>query len=135
MNLFSCNNYFFFLLLPNSVPPHHPDRIKVTLDFITLRFIYYIDFFWHSFHFNHVFSGVLCLFCCLISICFAHGAGSYIFTLFDDFSGNFPLLIIAFCECVAISYVYGVKKWVFHTAKNSKLKLWISIFRIKNKNL
>ncbi len=42
---------------------------------------------------------------------FAHGAGSYVFTLFDDFSGNFPLLIIAFFECVAISYIYGIKRY------------------------
>ncbi|XP_065204180.1 sodium-dependent neutral amino acid transporter B(0)AT3 isoform X2 [Planococcus citri] len=60
---------------------------------------------------KEILTGALCSFCCLISMCFAHGAGSYVFTLFDDFSGNFPLLIIAFFECIAISYVYGVKKF------------------------
>lgn len=44
-------------------------------------------------------------------MCFAHGAGSYIFQLMDSFAGNFPLLIIAFCECVAVSYVYGLKRF------------------------
>lgn len=48
--------------------------------------------------------------CCAISMAFAHGAGSYVFVLFDNFSGNFPLLIIAFFECIAVSYVYGLKR-------------------------
>lgn len=55
-------------------------------------------------------AGVLCLICCVISMAFAHGAGSYVFVLFDNFSGNFPLLIIAFFECIAVSYVYGLKR-------------------------
>lgn len=29
----------------------------------------------------------------------------------DSFAGNFPLLIIAFCECVGVSYVYGLKRF------------------------
>ena len=45
-----------------------------------------------------------------ISLMFCNGSGNYIFTLFDDFAGNFPLLIVAFCECIAVSYVYGLKK-------------------------
>ncbi|KPI97171.1 Sodium-dependent neutral amino acid transporter B(0)AT2 [Papilio xuthus] len=56
-------------------------------------------------------TGGLCLICCLLSMAFAHGAGSYIFLLFDMYSGNFPLLIIAFFECIGISYVYGVKRF------------------------
>lgn len=60
---------------------------------------------------KEILTGVLCLICCLISMGFAHGAGSYVFVLFDNFSGNFPLLIIAFCECVAVSYVYGLKRF------------------------
>lgn len=42
---------------------------------------------------------------------FAHGAGSYVFVLFDNFSGNFPLLIIAFFECIGVSYVYGLRRF------------------------
>lgn len=44
-------------------------------------------------------------------MCFANGAGNYIFQLMDSFAGNFPLLIIAFCECVGVSYVYGLKRF------------------------
>jgi solute carrier family 6 (neurotransmitter transporter, amino acid/orphan) member 15/16/17/18/20 len=69
-----------------------------------------------------VISGSICLVCCLISMGFAHGAGSYVFVLFDNFSGNFPLLIIALFECIAVSYVYGVRRSV------SQNKHWILNF-------
>lgn len=42
---------------------------------------------------------------------FAHGAGSYIFQLMDSFAGNYSLLIIAFFECVSVSYIYGIKRF------------------------
>ncbi|XP_017779770.1 PREDICTED: sodium-dependent neutral amino acid transporter B(0)AT3 isoform X2 [Nicrophorus vespilloides] len=60
---------------------------------------------------KEILTGVICLTCCLLSLGFAHGAGSYIFVLFDNFSGNFPLLIIALFECIAVSYVYGLKRF------------------------
>ncbi|XP_049958233.1 sodium-dependent neutral amino acid transporter B(0)AT3 [Schistocerca serialis cubense] len=60
---------------------------------------------------KEILTGGLCLICCGISMAFAHGAGSYVFILFDNFSGNFPLLIIAFFECVGVSYVYGLKRF------------------------
>jgi len=53
----------------------------------------------------------LCFSCCTISMCFANGAGSYIFQLMDSFAGNFPLLIIALFECLSISYIYGVRRF------------------------
>ncbi|GIY93881.1 sodium- and chloride-dependent glycine transporter 2 [Caerostris extrusa] len=37
--------------------------------------------------------------------------GNYVFTLFDNYSGNFPLLIVALFECIFISYVYGLKRF------------------------
>ncbi|XP_067636970.1 sodium-dependent neutral amino acid transporter B(0)AT3 [Eurosta solidaginis] len=55
--------------------------------------------------------GGLCFSCCLISMSFANGAGSYIFQLMDSFAGNFPLLIIALFECLSISYIYGVRRF------------------------
>lgn len=48
--------------------------------------------------------------CAVLAMSFAHGAGNYVFILFDSFSGNFPLLIIAFFECIAVAYVYGLKR-------------------------
>jgi len=55
---------------------------------------------------------MLCGLCCVLSLIFVHGAGNYIFTLFDDFSGNVPLLIIAFFECIAVSYFYGLNRLI-----------------------
>lgn len=59
---------------------------------------------------KEILTGGICLSCCVLSMAFAHGAGSYVFVLFDNFSGNFPLLIIALFECIAVSYVYGLKR-------------------------
>ncbi|CAG5088075.1 Similar to Slc6a18: Sodium-dependent neutral amino acid transporter B(0)AT3 (Mus musculus) [Cotesia congregata] len=60
---------------------------------------------------KEILTGAICLVCCIISMAFAHGAGSYVFVLFDNFSGNFPLLIIAFFECIGVSYVYGLRRF------------------------
>lgn len=57
-------------------------------------------------------SQILCVSCFVISITFAHGAGSYIFQLMDSFAGSYSLLIIAFFECIAVSYVYGIKRYL-----------------------
>ncbi|XP_045127643.1 sodium-dependent neutral amino acid transporter B(0)AT3-like isoform X1 [Portunus trituberculatus] len=56
-------------------------------------------------------TALACTVCCTISMAFAHGAGNYVFILFDDFSGNIPLLIVAFFECVSVSYVYGLRRF------------------------
>ena len=41
---------------------------------------------------------------------FANGAGNYIFTVFDNFSANIPLLVIALFECVGVAYFYGLQQ-------------------------
>ncbi|GAB6032495.1 hypothetical protein CHUAL_011391 [Chamberlinius hualienensis] len=60
---------------------------------------------------KEILTGIMCLFCYLISLIFANGSGIYIFSLFDDFSGNIPLLIIALFECIAVAYIYGLKRF------------------------
>ncbi|KAL4235225.1 hypothetical protein ACF0H5_006863 [Mactra antiquata] len=55
--------------------------------------------------------GITCLVSFLISLAFASTTGSYVFDLFDSFCANIPLLVIAFMECLAISYQYGLKKF------------------------
>ncbi|KAK7082006.1 hypothetical protein SK128_016315 [Halocaridina rubra] len=60
---------------------------------------------------KEILTAIICCVCCAISMAFAHGAGNYIFILFDDFSGNIPLLIVAFFECISVSYVYGLRKF------------------------
>ncbi|XP_053662944.1 sodium-dependent neutral amino acid transporter B(0)AT3 [Anopheles marshallii] len=56
-------------------------------------------------------TGGLCISCCVLSMCFANGAGSYIFQLMDSFAGSYTLLIIAFFECIGVSYIYGLKRF------------------------
>ncbi|KXJ73558.1 hypothetical protein RP20_CCG015603 [Aedes albopictus] len=60
---------------------------------------------------KEVITGALCLSCSILSMCFANGAGSYIFQLMDSFAGNYTLLIIAFFECIGVSYIYGIKRF------------------------
>lgn len=42
---------------------------------------------------------------------FAHGAGSYMFAIFDEYAGSFSLVLIAIFELIAISYIYGLKRF------------------------
>ncbi|XP_052060757.1 sodium-dependent neutral amino acid transporter B(0)AT3-like [Mytilus californianus] len=58
-----------------------------------------------------VLAGVLCAVSLLMSFGFATQNGPYIFVLFDEFSGNIPLLVIAFFEVIGISYFYGLKRF------------------------
>ncbi|XP_043242320.1 sodium-dependent neutral amino acid transporter B(0)AT3-like [Amphibalanus amphitrite] len=60
---------------------------------------------------KEILTGIICIICCLLSMVFAHGAGNYLFILFDDFSGNLPLLIIALSECIGIAWVYGLRRF------------------------
>ena len=55
-------------------------------------------------------SGLICGTCCLLSLMFANGAGNYIFTIFDNFSANIPLLVIALFECIGVAYFYGLQQ-------------------------
>ncbi|XP_048736323.1 sodium-dependent neutral amino acid transporter B(0)AT3-like isoform X2 [Ostrea edulis] len=56
-------------------------------------------------------AAVLCLVSLLLSFCFADSAGPYIFVLFDEYSGNIPLLIIALGELLGLTYMYGLKRF------------------------
>ncbi|XP_052229693.1 sodium-dependent neutral amino acid transporter B(0)AT3-like [Dreissena polymorpha] len=59
---------------------------------------------------KEIICGVTCLVSFLISLAFASTTGPYLFDLFDSFCANIPLLVIAFMECIGISYVYGLKR-------------------------
>ncbi len=62
---------------------------------------------------KEILTGAVCVVCLVISLVFAQGAGNYVFTLFDNFAGSVPLLVIALSECLAVAYVYGLKRCVF----------------------
>ncbi|XP_060553326.1 sodium-dependent neutral amino acid transporter B(0)AT3-like [Ruditapes philippinarum] len=55
--------------------------------------------------------GITCLVSFLVSLAFASTTGPYVFDLYDSYCANIPLLVIAFMECVAISYKYGLKQF------------------------
>ncbi|XP_031347000.1 sodium-dependent neutral amino acid transporter B(0)AT3 isoform X2 [Photinus pyralis] len=57
-------------------------------------------------------TGVLCLVCFLLGLVFTTGAGGYWLKMFDAFAGTVGLVVVAFTEMVAISYIYGCDKFI-----------------------
>ncbi|XP_067282534.1 sodium-dependent neutral amino acid transporter B(0)AT1 [Pseudorasbora parva] len=60
---------------------------------------------------KEVYTGLVCLVSFGFAIIFAQGSGEYWLALFDSFAGSIPLLIIAFCEMMAVSYIYGIDRF------------------------
>ncbi|KAL6473352.1 hypothetical protein MHYP_G00169130 [Metynnis hypsauchen] len=60
---------------------------------------------------KEVFTGLTCLGSCLIALIFVQCSGNYWLALFDGFAASIPLLVIAFCEIVAVVYVYGIDRF------------------------
>lgn len=56
-------------------------------------------------------TGVVCLISFLIALIFSQRSGDYWLALFDSFAGSVPLLIIAFCEMIAVVYIYGIDRF------------------------
>ncbi|XP_036433770.1 sodium-dependent neutral amino acid transporter B(0)AT1 [Colossoma macropomum] len=56
-------------------------------------------------------TGIVCLASFAIALIFTQRSGEYWLALFDGFAGSIPLLIIAFCEMMAVSYVYGIDRF------------------------
>ena len=46
-----------------------------------------------------------------MSLMFCHNAGNYTFTIYDNFCGSIPLLVIALFECVGVAYFYGLQRF------------------------
>lgn len=60
--------------------------------------------------------------CCLLAFCigliFVQRSGNYFVTMFDDYSATLPLLIVVILENIAVSFVYGIDKWVYLIASS-----------------
>ncbi|XP_060706278.1 sodium-dependent neutral amino acid transporter B(0)AT1-like [Hemiscyllium ocellatum] len=56
-------------------------------------------------------TGLTCLVCFFIAFIFIINSGNYWLALFDTYAGSIPLLIIAFCEMMSISYIYGIDRF------------------------
>ncbi|XP_055483945.1 sodium-dependent neutral amino acid transporter B(0)AT2 isoform X1 [Psammomys obesus] len=59
---------------------------------------------------------VLTVICCLLAFCigliFVQRSGNYFVTMFDDYSATLPLLIVVILENIAVSFVYGIDKFI-----------------------
>jgi len=58
-----------------------------------------------------IITGGVCLISCLIGLMFCQRSGNYWLEIFDGHAGSIPLLIIAFCEIVTVSWFYGTKRF------------------------
>ncbi|XP_028739351.1 sodium-dependent neutral amino acid transporter B(0)AT2 [Peromyscus leucopus] len=59
---------------------------------------------------------ILTVICCLLAFCigliFVQRSGNYFVTMFDDYSATLPLLIVVILENIAVSFVYGIDKFI-----------------------
>uniref|UniRef100_A0A8D0C2X5 Transporter n=1 Tax=Salvator merianae TaxID=96440 RepID=A0A8D0C2X5_SALMN len=59
---------------------------------------------------------ILTVACCLVAFCigliFVQHSGNYFVTMFDDYSATLPLLIVVILENIAMSYIYGIDKFM-----------------------
>ncbi|KAL0961746.1 hypothetical protein UPYG_G00331180 [Umbra pygmaea] len=60
---------------------------------------------------KEVYTGIVCLTSFLVALIFTQKSGNYWLALFDKYAGSIPLLIIAFCEMVAVVYIYGIDRF------------------------
>uniref|UniRef100_A0A4W5M059 Solute carrier family 6 member 19 n=1 Tax=Hucho hucho TaxID=62062 RepID=A0A4W5M059_9TELE len=56
-------------------------------------------------------TGIVCLVSFIVALIFAQSSGNYWLALFDSFAGSIPLLVIAFCEMIAVVYIYGIDRF------------------------
>lgn len=56
-------------------------------------------------------NGLVCLFCLLLGLGFTTTSGNYWFTMFNDYGATFSLLFIVLMEVIAVSYIYGIKRF------------------------
>uniref|UniRef100_A0A3Q0T6F1 Transporter n=1 Tax=Amphilophus citrinellus TaxID=61819 RepID=A0A3Q0T6F1_AMPCI len=56
-------------------------------------------------------AGLVCLFCLLLGLGFTTTSGNYWFTIFNDYAATFSLLFIVLIEVIAVSYIYGIKRF------------------------
>lgn len=54
---------------------------------------------------------LFCAFSFLLGLPFSLQNGQYLVDLFDNYSANFPLMLVAFFEVIAVSWVYGLDRF------------------------
>ncbi|XP_076446332.1 sodium- and chloride-dependent taurine transporter-like [Babylonia areolata] len=61
---------------------------------------------------REVFVGLLCIVMFFIGLSMVCEGGMYVFQLFDYYSGSRIILLVAFFELFAVSYVYGIRRFL-----------------------
>lgn len=60
---------------------------------------------------KEIFIGIVCILNFFIGLSMVSRGGMYVFQLFDYYSGSKIILFIAFFECIAIAWIYGVRRF------------------------
>ncbi|XP_004380364.1 inactive sodium-dependent neutral amino acid transporter B(0)AT3 [Trichechus manatus latirostris] len=60
---------------------------------------------------KEVLTGVTCLICFLLALCFTMQTGNYWLEVFDNYAISLNLIVFAFFEVVGVVYVYGMKRF------------------------
>ncbi|XP_041810742.1 sodium-dependent neutral amino acid transporter B(0)AT3-like [Chelmon rostratus] len=60
---------------------------------------------------REVVTGIICLISFLTALIFTLGSGNYWVEVFNSYVGSVPLLIVAFCEIIAVIYIHGMKNF------------------------
>ncbi|KAM3928106.1 sodium-dependent neutral amino acid transporter B(0)AT3-like [Leptodactylus fuscus] len=58
-----------------------------------------------------VISALICLISFSLSLIFTMRSGNYWLQIFDTFTGSLTLLVVVFCEVIAVTYVYGIDRF------------------------
>ncbi|KAH3838902.1 hypothetical protein DPMN_112319 [Dreissena polymorpha] len=78
--------------------------------FITFMVDLYPDVFRKG-HRREILIGIVCAISFLIGLSMVSQGGMYVFQLFDYYSSSRIVMIVAFFECVVVSYVYGADRF------------------------
>ena len=57
--------------------------------------------------------GGICATCFLLGLSMVQDSGSYVVQLFDKFSANISLLVIAICEFISVTWFYGINRYAW----------------------
>nr|KAG5690002.1 hypothetical protein BaRGS_007304 [Batillaria attramentaria] len=60
---------------------------------------------------KEIFIGFICIIMFFVGLSMVANGGMYVFQLFDYYSGSRIILLVAFFELIAISYIYGIKRF------------------------
>ncbi|KAK3099818.1 hypothetical protein FSP39_010251 [Pinctada imbricata] len=73
---------------------------------------------------KEIFIGIVCVINFFIGLSMVCPGGMYVFQLFDYYSGSKIILFIAFFECIAIAYCYGVNRFYDNIEMMLGYRIW-----------